>query len=57
MALNNRTSQSVAHLRVHAVPRRRGGGLKGFFWPSYPSRDTAREQETAERLRAALAEL
>src|SRR5689334_15904765 len=33
VALNNRVSQSVPHLHVHIVPRRRKDGLRGFFWP------------------------
>ncbi|MGH9128973.1 MAG: HIT family protein [Acidimicrobiales bacterium] len=33
VAINNRVSQSVPHLHVHVVPRRRGDGLRGFFWP------------------------
>jgi histidine triad (HIT) family protein len=33
VANNNIVSQSVAHLHVHVVPRRRGDGLRGFFWP------------------------
>ena len=33
IAINNRVSQTVAHLHVHVVPRRRRDGLKGFFWP------------------------
>jgi histidine triad (HIT) family protein len=33
VAMNNRVSQSVPHLHVHLVPRRRKDGLKGFFWP------------------------
>ncbi|HTN79496.1 MAG TPA: HIT family protein [Acidimicrobiales bacterium] len=33
VAMNNRVSQSVAHVHVHVVPRRRGDGLRGFFWP------------------------
>ena len=36
VAMNNRVSQSVQHLHVHAVPRRRKDGLRGFFWPRYP---------------------
>jgi histidine triad (HIT) family protein len=36
VAMNNRVSQSVAHLHVHVVPRRRKDGLKGFFWPRHP---------------------
>jgi histidine triad (HIT) family protein len=33
VAMNNRVSQSVPHLHVHIVPRCKGDGLKGFFWP------------------------
>jgi histidine triad (HIT) family protein len=33
VAVNNRVSQSVPHLHIHIVPRRRRDGLKGFFWP------------------------
>ena len=41
VAMNNRVSQSVPHLHVHVVPRRRKDGLKGFFWPrtKYKSED------------------
>ncbi|MEQ8438595.1 MAG: HIT family protein [Ilumatobacter fluminis] len=33
VANNNTVSQSVAHLHVHVVPRTKGDGLRGFFWP------------------------
>lgn len=33
VGINNKVSQSVPHLHIHIVPRRRGDGLKGFFWP------------------------
>jgi histidine triad (HIT) family protein len=33
VAMNNVVSQSVPHLHVHAVPRNRKDGLRGFFWP------------------------
>ncbi|GAA3527655.1 HIT family protein [Aeromicrobium panaciterrae] len=33
VAMNNVVSQSVAHLHVHVVPRTKGDGLRGFFWP------------------------
>ena len=33
VAVNNVVSQSVAHLHVHVVPRTKGDGLRGFFWP------------------------
>ena len=45
VALNNRVSQSVAHLHTHVVPRTKGDGLRGFFWPRtrYASDDEARD--------------
>ncbi|MFO0728370.1 MAG: HIT family protein [Myxococcota bacterium] len=54
LAMNNRVSQSVPHLHLHAVPRSKGDGLRGFFWPrqKYPS-DVARE-EVAAKIRASL---
>lgn len=54
VAMNNRVSQSVPHLHVHIVPRRRKDGLKGFFWPrvKYPSEETIREVQA--KLRGAL---
>ncbi len=33
VAINNRVSQSVPHLHCHVVPRTKGDGLRGFFWP------------------------
>jgi histidine triad (HIT) family protein len=33
VAANNVVSQSVPHLHVHVVPRKRKDGLRGFFWP------------------------
>ena len=55
VAINNRVSQSVAHLHTHVVPRNPKDGLRGFFWPRgrYSSDDEA--EEVAERIRAALA--
>lgn len=52
MAINNRVSQSVPHVHVHIVPRRKGDGLKGFFWPRRKYGDAAE----VEAVRAALAE-
>ena len=46
VAMNNRVSQSVPHLHVHIVPRRKKDGLKGFFWPRFPYKDPA-EMEAA----------
>jgi len=55
VAANNVVSQSVAHLHVHVVPRRRGDGLRGFFWPrhKYAAGEAA---AAAARLRDALAD-
>jgi histidine triad (HIT) family protein len=50
VANNNIVSQSVAHLHVHVVPRRRKDGLRGFFWPR--ERYDANEiEEYASRIR------
>src|SRR5206468_13041308 len=57
VATNNVVSQSVPHLHVHVVPRTKGDGLRGFFWPRQKYRDDAHAAETAERLRAAVARL
>lgn len=56
VANNNIVSQSVAHLHVHVVPRTRGDGLRGFFWPRH--RYGAGEMvATADRLRVAFASI
>jgi histidine triad (HIT) family protein len=54
IAQNNVVSQAVPHVHVHVVPRTKGDGLRGFFWPrqKYASDDEMREY--AARLRAAL---
>ena len=39
VAMNNRVSQSVPHLHIHVVPRRKKDGLKGFFWPRTKYKD------------------
>ncbi len=51
VAMNNRVSQSVPHLHVHVVPRTKGDGLRGFFWPrtSYDSDEHAAEIARAIR--------
>lgn len=54
VAINNRVSQSVPHLHVHIVPRRKGDGLKGFFWPRRPYSGDDEMAATAARIRAAL---
>lgn len=53
VAMNNTVSQSVAHLHVHVVPRTKGDGLRGFFWPRTAYAD-GEMQEYASRLRAVL---
>lgn len=54
VALNNRVSQSVPHLHVHVVPRTKGDGLKGFFWPRTKYVDDDDAAAMASKLRAAL---
>jgi histidine triad (HIT) family protein len=53
VAMNNRVSQSVPHLHVHVVPRRRGDGLRGFFWPRHKYA-SGQAEAVAEQIRAAL---
>lgn len=55
VAMNNVVSQSVAHLHVHVVPRRRKDGLRGFFWPRTRYASEAEMAETAVGIRDALA--
>ncbi len=57
VAINNKVSQSVPHLHVHVVPRRKGDGLKGFFWPRHPYRGQDEIMEVAEKIRAAMKDL
>jgi len=54
VAMNNVVSQSVPHLHMHVVPRTKGDGLRGFFWPRRKYAD-GEAAEYAERLRSALA--
>jgi histidine triad (HIT) family protein len=55
VAINNRVSQSVPHLHVHIVPRRKKDGLRGFFWPrqAHPDPDAMRQAQAAIRVRLA----
>lgn len=57
VAINNRVSQSVPHLHVHVVPRRRKDGLKGFFWPRHPYSTEANADAVQSTVRAAIAAL
>lgn len=54
VAVNNRVSQSVPHLHVHVIPRTRGDGLKGFFWPRHPYRDEAHLEQVRKSLAEAI---
>ncbi len=54
VAENNVVSQSVPHLHVHVVPRRRKDGLRGFFWPRTRYGSDEEMEAVAKRIRAAL---
>lgn len=54
VAMNNTVSQSVPHLHCHVVPRTKGDGLRGFFWPRTTYADTTERDEYAARLAAVL---
>jgi len=54
VAMNNRVSQSVPHLHVHVVPRRRKDGLRGFFWPRYPYQSEEEAELVRQKIQAAL---
>lgn len=50
IAVNNYVSQTVPHLHIHIVPRRRRDGLKGFFWP----RQNYKDDQAREAVRNAI---
>src|SRR5215211_5381841 len=54
VAMNNRVSQSVPHLHVHVVPRRKKDGLKGFFWPRTKYKDDEEMDEVKKKINTAL---
>lgn len=54
VANNNKISQTVPHLHVHVIPRSKGDGLKGFFWPRRGYTGDDHRAEVAAKLRAAL---
>jgi histidine triad (HIT) family protein len=54
VAMNNTVSQSVAHLHCHVVPRTKGDGLRGFFWPRTRYADDEEAAGYAARLTGAL---
>ena len=55
VAMNNRVSQSVPHLHVHIVPRRKKDGLKGFFWPRNKYETPAHVVEVQKSIKTAIA--
>jgi histidine triad (HIT) family protein len=54
VATNSRISQSVPHLHVHVVPRAKGDGLRGFFWPRTRYSSAEEAKDYARRLADAL---
>jgi histidine triad (HIT) family protein len=54
LAMNDRISQSVPHVHAHVVPRRKGDGLKGFFWPRQPYENDEQAAAIAARIADAL---
>ena len=54
VAVNNTVSQSVPHLHLHVVPRTKGDGLRGFFWPRTKYASPEEQAEYAARLRSGL---
>ncbi len=54
VAENNVVSQAVPHLHVHVVPRTKGDGLRGFFWPRQKYASDAEMEEYAARVRESL---
>ena len=57
VAMNNRVSQSVPHLHIHVVPRRKKDGLKGFFWPRTKYKDEEEMKDVQRKIAASLREL
>jgi histidine triad (HIT) family protein len=54
VAMNNKISQSVPHLHTHVVPRVKGDGLRGFFWPRTKYADDAEADSYASSVRKAM---
>ena len=50
VGINNRVSQSVPHLHVHIVPRRKKDGLRGFFWPRQPYKTPEEAEEIRKKI-------
>jgi histidine triad (HIT) family protein len=54
VAINNKVSQSVAHMHTHVVPRTKGDGLRGFFWPRTKYASDEEAKDYAAKIAAAL---
>ena len=54
VAVNNTVSQSVPHIHVHVIPRTKGDGLRGFFWPRVRYSSDEELEGTAAMIRSAL---
>ena len=54
VAQNNVVSQAVPHVHVHVVPRTKGDGLRGFFWPRQKYSSEEEMEEYADRLRGTI---
>jgi histidine triad (HIT) family protein len=54
VAANNVVSQSVPHLHVHVVPRTKGDGLRGFFWPRHAYADEHAADRVQQEVSAAV---
>jgi len=54
VAMNNVVSQSVPHVHLHVVPRRRKDGLRGFFWPRQKYDGESQMADVALRIRTAI---
>jgi len=57
IAINNKISQSVPHLHVHVIPRRKGDGLKGFFWPRVAYKADGEAERARDAIRSAAARI
>src|SRR3954462_13803361 len=55
VAVNNVVSQSVPHLHAHVVPRTKGDGLRGFFWPRHKYVNDEEAASYADRIAVTLA--
>lgn len=54
IANNNTVSQSIPHLHMHIVPRNKGDGLKGFFWPRTGYANEKHFLETQQKIKRAI---